>query len=151
MLLGSPRLCLQQLLRMLMARHSMHTFCAVSSISTAPSLFRIDAFTSLGSFSQFRVVSFFFYTFFGGIFGVGFLEIGIFAFDFDFGQWSGNEIPKVLVCILLWLISSEKRYENKRKSHIYISLDTNFFFLIPVQSSGFDLNFFFKNKYCVIF
>ena len=60
MLLGSPRLRLQQLLRMLMVRH-MH----------------------------------------GGIFGFGFLEIGIFAFDFDIGQWSGNEIPKVLVCILL--------------------------------------------------
>ena len=129
MLLGSPRLRLQQLLHMSIARHmegtlqrlrhSMHTFCAVSSISTAPSLFRIDAITSLGSSSQFRVVSFFLYTFLVWFFfegeeeeegapfpsilslevfsDLGFLEIGIFAFDFDFGQWSGNEISVCLV------------------------------------------------------
>ena len=97
-------------------RYSMHTFCAVSSISTASSLFRIDAITSLGSSSQFRVVSFFLYTFLVWFFfegeeeeegapfssilslevfsDLGFLEIGIFPFDFDFGQWSGNEISK---------------------------------------------------------
>ena len=44
------------------------------------------------------------------------------------GQWSGNEIPKVLVCILLWLISSEKRDENERKSHIYKAWHDFFFF-----------------------
>ena len=39
---------------LLMLRHSMHTFCAVSRISIVPSLWRIDTVTSLGRSSQFR-------------------------------------------------------------------------------------------------
>ena len=54
----SPRLRMSMEFHMegslLMLRHSMHTFCAVSRISIVPSLCRIDTVTSLGSSSQFR-------------------------------------------------------------------------------------------------
>ena len=57
-------------------RHSMHTFWALSKISIAPSLWRIDTVTSLGRSSQFRY-SFVFRALFRAIVVLGFLGFGL--------------------------------------------------------------------------